>query len=156
MDRSGAAIRRATPLDRDSLIRLAGEFASGSPSSSPSALQDLLNARLGVERVLKSSNSEVLVAEAEGVVAGCAIWASFPSLVHGGRDLVFLDLVVVAAQYRRRGIGTMIMKDLIRLAKEKNAYKIVLTTRGDNQAAIAFHRSLSFSENGLAFAHYIQ
>jgi hypothetical protein len=47
----------------------------------------------------------VLVAEADGVVAGTADCVVMPNLTRGGRAILFVENVVVAGRFKRRGVG---------------------------------------------------
>lgn len=148
-------VRRATQNDAKSLADLAAQFAGANPSSSPSAKRDLRCATSAVRQLLAAPHVQVLVAKAQAGVVGCVVFSSMPSLVHGGRLLVFVDLIVVLQEYRRRGIGTQLMAAVIDSARRDNAYKVVLTTRADNTPGVSLHKSRGLVENGVALALYI-
>jgi len=147
-------LRKATCVDVTCLKELAKEFAAENPSDSSTARKDLKNSSEAVTRLLADNHVEVLVAEVTSHIVGCVIFSSMPSLVHGGRLLVFVDLVVVKNKYRRQGIGKQLMSAVMEFASRNNAYKIVLTTRFNNVAALALHRSCGLQKNGLAMAFY--
>ncbi|MER7402575.1 GNAT family N-acetyltransferase [Streptomyces sp. NPDC000070] len=47
----------------------------------------------------------VLVAEADGTVAGTADCIVMPNLTLSGRAVLFVENVVVAGRFQRRGVG---------------------------------------------------
>jgi GNAT superfamily N-acetyltransferase len=75
----------------------------------------------------------------------------FPALVHGGAYEALLDGVVVTASRRGLGIGSAMMSEAMRLARDAGCYKLALSSslrRGD---AHRFYRSLGFEPHGVSF-----
>ena len=65
-----------------------------------------------------------------------------------------LQNMAVALAVRRRGIGTLLLKELITHAVAEGAYKIFLEVRASNQSARALYRKLGFEEVGLRKSYY--
>ncbi len=59
-----------------------------------------------------------------------------------------MDNVVVLAEYRGRGIGTLMLKKLEEIAKQENCKKIVLDAYVDNYAAVRFYIREGFIQRG--------
>jgi ribosomal-protein-alanine N-acetyltransferase len=55
-----------------------------------------------------------------------------------------LQYIVVANKSRRRGLATMLMRELIAHARSKNASQIFLEVRASNQAAQVFYDKMGF------------
>ena len=148
-------VREALRADADRLADLSREFSNINPSPSISAMHDLCRTAEFVPLILAAKHIHVLVAESAGDVVGCAVFSLIPSLVHGGRLLVFVDLVVVEELHQRCGIGKQLMLSVIDYARRHDAYKVVLTTRSDNLPALTLHRSCGLENNGIAMAVYL-
>ncbi len=54
--------------------------------------------------------------------------------------------IAVDKEYRKHGIGSRMMKEMIRLCTEDDGEKIFLEVRESNEAAIAMYESLGFDE----------
>ena len=67
-----------------------------------------------------------------------------------------LENLVVAAEYRRRGLASDLLQALIETARERNLERILLEVRESNQAARALYAKLGFQENGRRKAYYGQ
>jgi ribosomal protein S18 acetylase RimI-like enzyme len=87
-----------------------------------------------------------IVAELDGRPVGHAVLEpmSLERLAH-----VVRLTIVVHPGFERRGIGALLMKDLMEWARSKPAVeKIELLVRASNEAAIALYRKLGFVEEG--------
>lgn len=65
-----------------------------------------------------------------------------------------LENIAVASVVRRRGIGSLLLKELIAQAASAGAKKIFLEVRASNQSARALYRKLRFEEIGLRKSYY--
>jgi GNAT superfamily N-acetyltransferase len=81
---------------------------------------------------------EILVAEESGVVKGAALFYEKYS-TWKGRGVHLEDFVVKQSE-RRRGIGTMLFKEVIRIAKERNYARMDWQVLDWNESAIAFYQ----------------
>ena len=59
----------------------------------------------------------------------------------------FIEDIVVLEDYRMRGIGNMIINELINKAKTKGCYKLVLECREKTKN---FYKKIGFNESGLS------
>ncbi len=67
------------------------------------------------------------------------------------RPYALLEDVFVDEKYRGRGIGKMIGKKAISLAKELGCYKIIATSRFPRESVHRFYESLGFKKWGYEF-----
>jgi ribosomal-protein-alanine acetyltransferase len=65
-----------------------------------------------------------------------------------------LENIVVAETARRRGLGTLLLRELITHARTENVSGIFLEVRESNQTARALYRKLGFKEVGLRKGYY--
>lgn len=82
-----------------------------------------------------------LAAELEGVLAGYAGMSCYAGEAH-------IMNVAVAPEQRRRGIGEVLMLELLRRAAEAGADNAYLEYRPSNTAAAALYRKLGFRRVG--------
>ncbi|MEM5875494.1 MAG: GNAT family N-acetyltransferase [Candidatus Aenigmatarchaeota archaeon] len=62
-----------------------------------------------------------------------------------------LEDVFVLEEYRSKGIGTELVKRAIELAKEKNCYKILATSRFEREYIHKWYEKLGFKRFGYEF-----
>jgi GNAT superfamily N-acetyltransferase len=91
------------------------------------------------------------LALADGAPVGTFTLLVFPTLVHDGRLEALVDGVVVAADWRGRGIGGAMMAEAMRLAAEAGCYKLALSSNTKREDAHSFYRSLGFRQHGVSF-----
>ncbi len=102
------------------------------------------------KKFLRSGNYFLFVAEIENRIVGTASIFIVPSLQHG-RPWGYIDNVVVDKNFRKKGIGKKLGEVLINFAKEKNCYKIVLTSRFSRPGIHQFWQKLDFKKHGFSF-----
>lgn len=61
---------------------------------------------------------------------------------------------LVEEEFRKRGIGTLLMNHAVKVAKEKGARMLVLETQTNKDTAIKFYLNLGFKLIGLDIAAY--
>ena len=92
-----------------------------------------------IEGLLKQKNSQFLVAEKDNKVVGFGglVWYIIPSkgLIAWAEELVVDD------QYRKQGIGRALMENILKLAQQKKARQIKLTSTA---GAKGLYESLGF------------
>lgn len=79
-----------------------------------------------------------IVAEAEGQVVAFALWYVRFSTWKGQK--MYLEDILVTEDWRGKGIGTLLMDELIRIAREKGFMGISWQVLDWNQAAINFYK----------------
>ena len=72
--------------------------------------------------------------------------AVVPNLTRGVRPFAVIENVITHPDYRRRGIGSVLLSDLIRLCNEHNCYKVMLMSDNRRTEAHAFYRSVGFDQ----------
>lgn len=96
---------------------------------------------------LASPDDAMFVADADGAVVG--------QLGIGLRPYGVADLgMLVAAPWRRRGVGTALLGSGIDWARNAGAHKVALQVWPHNVAARALYRRFGFADEGLLRRHY--
>ncbi|WP_406285289.1 GNAT family N-acetyltransferase [Embleya sp. NBC_00896] len=141
-------IRPATARDLPGVLALYAEF---NPDDVPLPIEDahLIWADIGTQR-----GRTVLVADVAGTIVGTADCAVLPNLTRGGRSIMFVENVVVAAAHRRRGIGRRLLAAAVTTAADSGCYKIELLAV-DEAEAHAFYQACGFETRALGFRHYL-
>lgn len=67
----------------------------------------------------------------------------------------YMEDVFVDENYRKAGMGMKLVEEVIRLAKEKNCYKIVATSRYGKESVHRLYEKLGFEDFGKEFKMYL-
>ncbi len=67
-----------------------------------------------------------------------------------------IENMVVSEAKRRRGLGTLLVKEVLKLAERHNAEAVFLEVRESNRAAQALYEKCGFAEIGRRKAYYGQ
>ena len=99
-----------------------------------------------LERALPQATSAVVVEDAQGLV-GYQISTANPFGAHLARLAVRPDV-------QRRGLGSLIVTDLIRRLKNKGVARLTVNTQSDNLASLALYDKMGFVVTGEKFPVY--
>ncbi len=94
-----------------------------------------------------SSASPYFVFEEQGEVLGyCYIhpWKAFSAYSHTYETTIYLS-----PKSKGRGIGSMLMRELIKASRSKGAHVLIACITADNIESIEFHKCLGFSQSSL-------
>lgn len=122
-------IRSLGSEDREAYRQLVhAVFPDPAPHNDPLATLD---------RLVAAEGGEVLIAVVDGCVVGTVI---------GGYDGVrgWVYSLAVAEPYRRRGVGTALMKELQARLGELGCVKINLQVRAESADVVRFYESIGF------------
>jgi ribosomal-protein-alanine N-acetyltransferase len=95
----------------------------------------------------KEISAVALLAECEGRLAGFAVG----SLV---LDVCDLESIVVAEEFRRRGIGTALLDAVVAWSRERGGLHLELEVRVSNHPAIALYERHGFVRDGVRRGYY--
>ena len=100
-----------------------------------------------VQHFISGPDSSVVVARRERHVAAFAV-------MHFGEDVAHLNLLAVAPEHRRQGLGRQLMHWLTTTAIEAGVFRINLELRTRNEAARLFYERLGFGQLGVVHGYY--
>lgn len=110
----------------------------------------LSNLKSRVEEMMKRGNYTIIVADDNGKVVGfigCVNYLAF-ELENEGMKIIAL---AVSKEYRRKGIGTSLIKAAEKQAKE-NGFEVILLNSGMlRNDAHSFYESQGYSKNSYGF-----
>jgi ribosomal-protein-alanine N-acetyltransferase len=100
-----------------------------------------------VQHFISGSESSVVVVRRERRIAAFAI-------MHFGDDVAHLNLLAVAPDHRRQGLGRQLMDWLTATAVEAGVFRIDLELRTHNEPAREFYERLGFDRLGVVQGYY--
>jgi len=135
MGTSNYLVRRMTEQDVDAVVAIEEQVFT-LPWSKESYLGEL-----------KNQFATYLVCDKEAQVAGyVGIWVVF--------EEAHITNVAVAPQWRGQGLGRVLMEEAEKVARQKNALRILLEVRPSNYAALSLYQSLGYMETGRRKGYY--
>ncbi len=141
-------VRPAGRDDVDQLLDLLESVAAeGRWIGTEAPVDRVARRRQIIETVEGSDRAARFVAEAGGALVG-NLWIDLRT--YGVADLGML----VAREWRGRGVGSALMERGIAWAREAGAHKVALQLWPHNHAALALYRKFGFVQEGLLRRHY--
>ncbi|MEK7354000.1 MAG: GNAT family N-acetyltransferase [Chloroflexota bacterium] len=148
-------IRSANEKDIPRLIELYGDLVI---STSPEELNRSPGAddyKRAFAQIQAARGHELLVAEEDGKILGTMALIIVPNLSHGGLPWAGVENVMVDADYRRRGIGKLLMDYALVEAKKAGCYKLQLISDKSRKEAHKFYKALGYKASGYGFRRYL-
>lgn len=130
-----AATRDDVPLIRRFILELA-EYEKALPGEAPVTEQDLLDTLFG-----ERPAAEVLIAYAGDEPAGFALFFHNYSTWLGKRGIYLEDLFVKPA-FRKHGIGFALLRELARIAVDRDCGRLDWSVLNWNELAISFYKQI--------------
>ncbi|MFX1598952.1 MAG: GNAT family N-acetyltransferase [Promethearchaeota archaeon] len=133
-------IRKAGKGDISDLVVLAEEFMpkEASAESRTAVLKDSL----------ASPHYELFVADLDGKVVGFIDHWITSDFTHGGKSS-FIHSLYVMPKYRRRGIGSKLLRRIMESSMKKDVIEIHVATEFANKPAIALYKSHGLTNEAL-------
>jgi len=100
-----------------------------------------------VSHFISGPESSVVVARRAGRIAAFAI-------MHFGDEVAHLNLLAVATEHRRQGLGRQLMQWLTATALEAGVFRINLEVRTQNEAGRIFYEALGFNMLNVVQGYY--
>lgn len=139
-------VRRAVPRDDDFLLRTLALAADWRPDARPRSVAEVLASPDLAHYApdWTADRDRGLVAEIQPGQAVGAAWWRFLPVDHPGYGFVSADVpelsVGVVQAHRGRGIGTLLLRELVALAAEEGLPALSLSVEPDNVAAHLYRR----------------
>jgi GNAT superfamily N-acetyltransferase len=97
-----------------------------------------------------------VIDDCEKFISTCNV-TIIPNLTRGARSFAVIENVVTHPDFRRCGLGEIVMKEAIKYAKERNCYKIMLLSNAKRKEAHLFYEKLGFnSTDKVGFSYYLK
>lgn len=140
-------VRGAVPADIERIVELRVQVAEKGKWIGAEAPIDTADAARHVRAALGNEEHGVFVAEIDGRIGGTAT----VSFTTGG---VTSFGMMVAANQRGRGIGTVLLDRVIGWSRDRGAHKVSLQVWRHNQPAMALYDRAGFEVEGVLRRHY--
>jgi ribosomal protein S18 acetylase RimI-like enzyme len=134
-------IRDAVPGDELTIVGLIQELGAASGYESPVHEEH-------AAQYLASPGCGVLLAEEGGEAVGLLSYSIRFDLFHAANSCL-IDELVVREGHRGRGIGGVLLDEVIRRAASAGCVEVSVTTMPDNEAAQALYRSHGLVEEAV-------
>ena len=98
---------------------------------------------------LNGENTDILVAEREGIICGmaCVDYVSRPESPYGkARSFYHVQEIAVDVNFRRQGVARELLEFMIQEAKRRKLDKIELDVWEFNDSAIEFYQAVGFKQ----------
>lgn len=137
---SSIDVRPARPAELQTILALLDEL--GRPCAEPGS-----EVRRNAEQILEREDTEVLIAECDGEVAGLACLLVLPRLGHATPEARLLDLVVTRDR-RAYGVGRALVATVGRRASSAGCHLLRLECGHHREGAKHFYQRLGFESSG--------
>lgn len=94
--------------------------------------------------ILADPARRYLVAEVGGRLVASCVLVIIPNLTRGARPYGLIENVVTHPDFRKRGLGTQLLKAALTFAWEQQCYKVMLLTGRQDEATLRFYQQAGF------------
>jgi len=96
------------------------------------------------DQICRDPQLHYLVAEVEGNVVSTCTMAIVPNLTQGAMPYGLIENVVTHPDFRKRGLGTRVLQEALKIAWEAECYKVMLLTGRKDPATLRFYEQAGF------------
>jgi phosphinothricin acetyltransferase len=144
-ERKKKMIREATQKDLVDILHIYNDAILNTTAVYSYKPQTLENRQIWYEQKM-DEGYPILVCEQENKVVGFATFGPFrawPAYKYSIEHSVYVD-----KEYRKKGIGTSLMKELITIAQEREYMTLIAGIDAANEKSIAMHKNFGFIHSG--------
>jgi len=123
----------------------------GEPDIDDGRVLSIDTARAIWAKIKQYPDYTVYVATAGEDVVGTFTLLVMDNLAHMGARSGIIEDVVVKPGWRRRGVGSRMMRFALDVCKTKGCYKAALSSNQQRESAHTFYESLGFARHGYSF-----
>ena len=105
--------------------------------------------------ILADTDQQLLVGDADGEIVATAQLSWLRRMTYVGGLFCVVESVRVRSDLRSRGYGAALMREVERLARERGAARIELTTNAQRDRARAFYERLGYTPSHVGMKRYI-
>lgn len=97
------------------------------------------------EEILNTPGTYYIVVDKDNQLVSSCVLTVIKNLTRNARPYGLIENVVTHSDYRRQGIGKMVLAYALELAKQHNCYKVMLLTGSKKQETLNFYQSAGFT-----------
>lgn len=98
------------------------------------------------EKISSSSLLHYFVIEEGGKLVSSCTLSIIPNLTRGPRPYGIIENIVTHKEYRRKGLGTTVLKHALKEAWKNNCYKVMLSTGRTDSGIFSFYEDAGFKK----------
>lgn len=132
-------IRQARESDRDPVLSLYRELRPNDRPLSPDKASELWS------KVNEAPRSQIIVAEYEGHVGATCMLALIVNIASEGQPIGFIEHVVTASAFRRKGLGEACLRFAVETAWKLSCCKVVLLSGVQRPDAHGVYERVGFN-----------
>lgn len=146
----GIVIRHAEARDVPALAALFADDGVGGhgDTTDPAALPEY---EAAFERISRSPNDALYVAELDGAVVGTFQTTLITNMTARGATSLTIEAVQTRVDLRGRGIGAAMIEFAIERARDQHVRLVQLSSNNKREAAHRFYRRLGFEQSHAGF-----
>lgn len=141
-------IRTATKNDFATILELLYELKRPQPKTNAEKIQF----EKQISLYISDKNKKILVAESNSKVVGL-VSMIFLQRLNRTRQELYIPELVVAKNYKRLGIGKLLINLCINIAKKKNCFRIRLESGKQRKEAHKFYPKIGFEQSALSYTY---
>jgi len=143
-------IREINENDLDGMMKLYTELHNNPIPEKDERVLSIWN------RILNDKDHHIIVADEDGVIAASCVCVIIPNLTRGQRPYAFIENVVTASAFRRRGLATACLDYAKDIAVRENCYKMMLLTGSKEEGTLRFYEKAGYnSSDKTAFIQWL-
>ena len=114
---------------------------------------DMIKYKAKLKEILLNKNIEIWIIYDDVIdqIIGTGTIIIEPKLIHGCSNVGHIEDIVIHNDHRNRGIGKMLLNNLVERALTNKCYKVVLFCDEKN---VEFYEKCSFIRNGINMSKY--
>jgi ribosomal protein S18 acetylase RimI-like enzyme len=86
----------------------------------------------------------MIVGVREGEIVSSCVLVVVPNLTRTCRPFALIENVITHPAFRRRGFGTSVLMEAVRIARAEDCYKVVLSTASTREGTWLFYERAGF------------
>ena len=143
-------IREINANDFDGMMKLYTELHNNPIPEKDERVLSIWN------RIINDKDHHIIVAEEDGVIAASCVCVIIPNLTRGQRPYAFIENVVTASAFLRRGLATACLNYAKDIAVRENCYKMMLLTGSKEEGTLRFYEKAGYnSSDKTAFIQWL-
>lgn len=106
------------------------------------------------DSIFKDENLLYVVAEKGGTLVSSCTLTIIKNLTRGLKPYGLIENVITHPSFRNKGYGTKVLKEAVRLAGDRECYKVMLMTSSKKKETLEFYEKAGFEKDKkTAFIH---